>query len=257
MRVVGVDPVGSVYAYYHEHGRLPPAEELHLYLIDGIGQSYIPPSCWSDYIDEIIDGRRPDRLPRSVFELARKRGDLHRLLGRRRRLRRARGGAPPAGRRVRGHALPRFGRALPVQAERRVAAREGPARARRELRRGLTPTRRTRRPLVVPRHAPPAARSAERLLRVPDPGACAGPAGRSRSGARAAPAPWRSSSPAATRTPTSRPSPRATACWSARVTAGDTGMRTAPASTCRTGPLRRYPVEESEGTLWISSQDNS
>ena len=70
IRVVGVDPVGSVYAYYQEHGHLPPADELKLYLIDGIGQSYIPESYWPEYIDEVITV--PDRTAYdSVFELAR------------------------------------------------------------------------------------------------------------------------------------------------------------------------------------------
>lgn len=73
IRVVGVDPEGSVYAYYVEHGHLPPPEELHLYLIDGIGQSYIPPSCWPQYIDEVI--AVDDKTAyRSVYELARTEG---------------------------------------------------------------------------------------------------------------------------------------------------------------------------------------
>jgi len=73
IRVVGVDPEGSVYAYYNRHGRLPPAEELHLYLIDGIGQSYIPPSCWPEYIDEVIEVDDKTAY-RSVYELARTEG---------------------------------------------------------------------------------------------------------------------------------------------------------------------------------------
>ena len=37
VRVIGVDTVGSVYAYYRKHGELPPAEDIHQYKIDGIG----------------------------------------------------------------------------------------------------------------------------------------------------------------------------------------------------------------------------
>jgi cystathionine beta-synthase len=70
VRVVGVDPVGSVYAYYQEHGRLPSPDELRLYLIDGIGQSYVPESYWPEYIDEVVTV--DDRTAyRAVFELAR------------------------------------------------------------------------------------------------------------------------------------------------------------------------------------------
>ena len=70
VRVVGVDPVGSVYAYFQEHGRLPSPDELRLYLIDGIGQSYIPESYWPEYIDEVVTV--DDRTAyRAVFELAR------------------------------------------------------------------------------------------------------------------------------------------------------------------------------------------
>ena len=44
IRTIGVDPVGSAYAYWNEHGHLPPPEELGFYLIDGNGQSYMPDS---------------------------------------------------------------------------------------------------------------------------------------------------------------------------------------------------------------------
>ncbi len=73
VRVVGVDPVGSVYAHYARHGRPPSAEELKLYLIDGIGQSYVPESYWPEYIDEVVTV--DDRTAyRAVFELARSEG---------------------------------------------------------------------------------------------------------------------------------------------------------------------------------------
>ena len=73
VRVVGVDTVGSVYAYYREHGRLPPAEQIHQYLIDGIGEDFMPGTVWWDYIDEIetVDDRAAYR---ATMELARREG---------------------------------------------------------------------------------------------------------------------------------------------------------------------------------------
>ena len=71
IRVVGVDTEGSVYAYYKEHGKLPPEDQIHQYLIDGIGEDFLPTTVWWDYIDEVvtIDDRSAYR---AVFELARK-----------------------------------------------------------------------------------------------------------------------------------------------------------------------------------------
>jgi len=54
VRVVGVDTVGSIYAHYHEHGELPPEDEIHQYLIDGIGEDFMPETVWWDAIDEIV-----------------------------------------------------------------------------------------------------------------------------------------------------------------------------------------------------------
>lgn len=54
IRVIGVDPIGSIYIYYKEHGELPPEEQIHQYLIDGIGEDFLPDSCWIDQIDEVI-----------------------------------------------------------------------------------------------------------------------------------------------------------------------------------------------------------
>ncbi len=54
VRVIGVDPVGSVYAYYFEHRKLPPEEQVHQYLIDGIGEDFLPTTMWWDYIDEVV-----------------------------------------------------------------------------------------------------------------------------------------------------------------------------------------------------------
>jgi cystathionine beta-synthase len=71
VRVVGIDTVGSVYAYYHEHGELPPADQIHQYLIDGIGEDFLPGSVWMQYVDEVVtvdDQAAYD----AVFELAQK-----------------------------------------------------------------------------------------------------------------------------------------------------------------------------------------
>ena len=73
IRVVGVDPVGSVYAHYQKHGRPPSPEELKLYLIDGIGQSYVPESYWPEVVDEVITVDDATAY-RAVFELARVEG---------------------------------------------------------------------------------------------------------------------------------------------------------------------------------------
>jgi cystathionine beta-synthase len=73
VRVVGVDTVGSVYAYYREHGRLPPADQIHQYLIDGIGEDFLPATVWWDYIDEVVtvDDRSAYR---ATIDLARREG---------------------------------------------------------------------------------------------------------------------------------------------------------------------------------------
>ena len=71
VRVVGVDTVGSVYQYYKEHGELPSADQIHQYLIDGIGEDFLPETVWWDYIDEVvtIDDREGYR---ATLELARR-----------------------------------------------------------------------------------------------------------------------------------------------------------------------------------------
>jgi cystathionine beta-synthase len=71
VRVIGVDTVGSVYEYYHEHRELPPAEQIHQYLIDGIGEDFMPSTVWWDYIDEVvtIDDKTAYR---ATMELARR-----------------------------------------------------------------------------------------------------------------------------------------------------------------------------------------
>jgi cystathionine beta-synthase len=73
IRVLGVDTVGSVYAHYFEHRELPPADQIHQYLIDGIGEDFMPATVWWDYLDGIVtvDDRSAYR---ATMELARKEG---------------------------------------------------------------------------------------------------------------------------------------------------------------------------------------
>jgi len=73
VQVVGVDTEGSIYEYYHRHGELPPADQIHQYLIDGIGEDFLPDSVWMDTIDEVItvDDRSAYR---AVFELCQSEG---------------------------------------------------------------------------------------------------------------------------------------------------------------------------------------
>jgi cystathionine beta-synthase len=54
VRVIGVDTIGSVYTYYFKHRELPPAEQIHQYLIDGIGEDFMPGTVWWDYIDDVF-----------------------------------------------------------------------------------------------------------------------------------------------------------------------------------------------------------
>lgn len=54
VKVVGVDTEGSVYAYYHAHGELPPGDQIHQYLIDGIGEDFLPKAVWWDAIDDVV-----------------------------------------------------------------------------------------------------------------------------------------------------------------------------------------------------------
>ncbi|HEX5042732.1 MAG TPA: cysteine synthase family protein [Candidatus Polarisedimenticolaceae bacterium] len=73
VRVIGVDTVGSVYAYYFEHRQLPPADQIHPYLVDGIGEDFMPETVWWDYLDGIVSV--DDRSAyRATMELARKEG---------------------------------------------------------------------------------------------------------------------------------------------------------------------------------------
>ncbi len=52
LTVVGVDTVGSVYTHYHKHRKFP--KDIHQYLIDGIGEDFMPTTVWWDEIDEVM-----------------------------------------------------------------------------------------------------------------------------------------------------------------------------------------------------------
>lgn len=54
IQVIGVDTVGSIYKYYSEHREMPPADQIHQYLIDGIGEDFMPTCVWWDYIDGFV-----------------------------------------------------------------------------------------------------------------------------------------------------------------------------------------------------------
>ena len=51
IRIIGVDPVGSVYGPYFRTGQMVPPRP---YLIDGIGEDFIPETIDFRYIDEVI-----------------------------------------------------------------------------------------------------------------------------------------------------------------------------------------------------------
>ncbi|MCP4203819.1 MAG: cysteine synthase family protein [bacterium] len=70
IKVIGVDPIGSVYKFYKEHGELPHEDEIHQYLIDGIGEDLLPESVWMDTIDEVVKVDDQSAYD-AVFELAR------------------------------------------------------------------------------------------------------------------------------------------------------------------------------------------
>ncbi len=73
IQTIAVDPEGSTYAEYVKTGKVLPPELQKIYLIDGIGQSYIPESAWMDTIDDVVTV--DDRTAYdTVFELARVEG---------------------------------------------------------------------------------------------------------------------------------------------------------------------------------------
>lgn len=52
VQVVAVDTVGSVYAEYHKSGKFP--KDIHQYLIDGIGEDFMPQTVWWTEIDDVV-----------------------------------------------------------------------------------------------------------------------------------------------------------------------------------------------------------
>ena len=75
IQVIGIDPVGSVYRYYHQHRELPPADQIKHYLIDGVGEDFMPETVWWDVIDDVVT--MDDKTAyRCIYELARKEGYL-------------------------------------------------------------------------------------------------------------------------------------------------------------------------------------
>jgi len=73
VKVVAVDTVGSVYKYLHEHGEMPPPEQIHQYLIDGIGEDFLPSTAWLQYVDEVITVDDKTAY-QATMEVARKEG---------------------------------------------------------------------------------------------------------------------------------------------------------------------------------------
>jgi cystathionine beta-synthase len=71
IQVIGIDTVGSVYEYFSKHGELPPEDQIHQYLIDGIGEDFLPDSVWMDYIDDVITVDDKSAY-KAVFEIAKK-----------------------------------------------------------------------------------------------------------------------------------------------------------------------------------------
>lgn len=51
VQVVAVDTVGSVYKEYHKSGKFP--RDIHQYLIDGIGEDFMPTTVWWEDIDDV------------------------------------------------------------------------------------------------------------------------------------------------------------------------------------------------------------
>lgn len=73
VKVVAVDTFGSIYKYLFEHGEMPPAEQIHQYLIDGIGEDFLPSTAWLEYVDEVIPCDDKTAY-RATMEVARKEG---------------------------------------------------------------------------------------------------------------------------------------------------------------------------------------
>jgi len=51
VKIIGVDPVGSIYYSYFKTGQ---PEEPHPYQVEGIGEDILCPTVWWEYIDDVI-----------------------------------------------------------------------------------------------------------------------------------------------------------------------------------------------------------
>lgn len=71
IRVIGVDPEGSIFRHYSQYGELPPHDQIHGYLVDGLGEDFLPASVWFDYIDDVVTVDDKTAYA-AVLELARK-----------------------------------------------------------------------------------------------------------------------------------------------------------------------------------------
>src|SRR5256884_2708266 len=66
IRIIGADPVGSIYKTYKETGKIP---ETTPYLVEGIGQEVLPANAHMQYVDEVMN-----ITDRDSFEIARQLG---------------------------------------------------------------------------------------------------------------------------------------------------------------------------------------
>jgi cystathionine beta-synthase len=72
VKIIGVEPVGSVFKTYLEKGKLTEAADFD---IEGIGKNFIPGALNLDYVDEVIQVRDEDAL-NAVHRLVKKEGIL-------------------------------------------------------------------------------------------------------------------------------------------------------------------------------------
>ncbi len=51
LKVIGIDPVGSIYYDYFRTGKMPPA---HSYKVEGFGEDFLPGTMSFDVVDEVV-----------------------------------------------------------------------------------------------------------------------------------------------------------------------------------------------------------